>query len=212
LYSLLLETRGKDKAFQNGEDFELNYKLEPWLAVLSKDIPLKAHVHRTDDILTAIRIAKEFDINVTLDHCTEGHIIAEKIKASGFSAIVGPNLVFRNKIECRNSDFKTAGVLAKKGIKVAITTDHPVSLIQYLPICAGLAAKKGLGIMEGLKAITINPAQICGVSSRVGSIEVGKDADIAIFSGNPMEVFTHTVYTIVDGEIVYKIDDLETSD
>lgn len=197
----------KEKAIENGDDFEVEFELEPWIPILEKKIPMKAHVHRTDDILTAIRIAKEFDVNITLDHCTEGHIIAEEILESGFAAIVGPDLASRNKIECQNADFKTAGVLAKKGIKVAITTDHPVSLIQYLPICAGFAAKKGLGIEEGLKAITINAAEICGTANRVGSIQVGKDADIAIFSGNPMEVFTHTVYTIIDGEIVYRIDD-----
>ena len=113
----------------------------------------------------------------------------------------------RNKLEIKNVDFKTPGVLAKKGVKVAITTDHPVTLIQYLPICAGLAAKKGLGVEEGLKAITINAAEICQVDSRVGSLEAGKDADIAIFTGNPMEVFTHTVYTIIDGAVVYQWSD-----
>ena len=103
---------------------------------------------------------------------------------------------------------KTAGVLQKAGIKIAITTDHPVSLIQCLPICAGIAAKEGLGVEEGLKAITINPAEICRVSARVGSLEAGKDADIAIFDGNPMEVFTNCLYTIINGEIVYKADSL----
>ncbi|MDF2821112.1 MAG: amidohydrolase [Clostridiales bacterium] len=207
LYHAVSYKKKKEKAIEKGEDFDFDFKLEPWLAVLNKEIPLKAHVHRTDDILTAIRIAKEFDLNMTLDHCSEGHIIAEEIKASGFPTILGPDLATRNKIECKNADFKIPGVLAKKGIKVAITTDHPVSLIQYLPICAGFAAKKGLSIMEGLKAITINAAEICGVASRVGSLEVGKDADIAIYTGNPMEVFTDTVYTIINGEIVYNIED-----
>ena len=94
-------------------------------------------------------------------------------------------------------------MLAQAGVKVALTTDHPVSLIQYLPLCAGLAAKHGLGVEEGLRAITLYPAQILGVDDRMGSIEVGKDADLAIFDGNPMEVFTHTLYTLVDGEIVF---------
>lgn len=174
------------------------------MPVLNKEIPLKAHVHRTDDILTAIRIAKEFDLNLTLDHCTEGHIIAKEIKESGFYALVGPDLASRNKLEVQNADFKTAGVLTNEGVKVGIISDHPVTLIQYLPLYAGLAAKKGLGVTEGLKAITINPAVICQVDHRVGSLEVGKDADIAIFTGNPMEVFTETVYTIVNGEIVYQ--------
>ena len=104
-------------------------------------------------------------------------------------------------------DFKTAGILAKEGIKVTITTDHPVSRLQYLPVCAGLAVKEGLDMREGLKAITINAAEICNVSDRVGSIEKGKDADIAIFDGNPMEVFTKTLYTIIDGKIVYNYKD-----
>jgi len=160
-------------------------------------------VHSADDILTAIRIAKEFDLRMTLDHCTEGHLIADAIEKSGFPAIVGPSLASRRKPEVQYGDFKTAGVLSKAGVKVAITTDHPVSLIQYLPICAGLAAREGLGIDEALKAITINAAEICNVADRVGSLAPGKDADVAVFSGNPLEVFTKTLYTIIDGEIVY---------
>ncbi|HEX3078534.1 MAG TPA: amidohydrolase [Lachnospiraceae bacterium] len=199
--------QAKMQAMRNGESFKTDYNLECWIPVLEKKIPLKAHVHRTDDIMTAIRIAKEFDLRLTLDHCSEGHIIADEIKESGYPAILGPNMTSRNKIEISNADFKTSGVLASKGVLVAVTTDHPVTLIQYLPICAGLAAKKGLGIEEGLKAITINAAKICGVDDRVGSIEVGKDADIAIFTGNPMETFTHTVYTIINGEIIYKWED-----
>lgn len=198
----------KIDAIKNNQPFKEDFKLEPWLSVLDKKIPLKAHVHRTDDILTVIRIAKEFDLNLTLDHCTEGHLIVDEIIESSFPAIVGPSMASRNKTEVVNADFKTAGILASHGVLVAITTDHPVILIQYLPICAGLAAKKGLGIEEGLKAITINPAIICGVSDQVGSIEIGKDADIAIFTGNPMETFTHTAYTIIDGEIIYNwVDD-----
>lgn len=185
------------------DDFVPDFKKECWMPVLNGEIPLKAHVHRTDDILTAIRIANEFNLKLTLDHCTEGHLIADEIKQSGFPAIVGPSLASRNKIEVQNMDFKTAGILSKKGIKVAVTTDHPVTRIQYLPVCAGFAAKEGLGIEEGLKAITINAAEICNVSHRVGSLEEGKDADIAIFDGNPMETFTNTMYTLINGEVVY---------
>lgn len=197
----------KDRAEQEGEEFLVDFKFESWIPVLEKKIHLKAHVHRADDILTAIRIAKEFDLKLTLDHCTEGHLIAEEIKESGFPAIVGPSLASRNKLETQNADFKTSGVLANKGVVVAVTTDHPVSLVQYLPICAGLAAKNGLGVLGGLKSITINPAIICEVNDRVGSLKVGKDADIAIFNGNPLEVFTHTMYTIINGEIVYTYED-----
>lgn len=198
----------KKAAFDKGESFDEEFRKECWLPVLRKEIPLKAHVHRADDIQTAIRIAKMFDLDLTLDHCTEGHLITEEIRKSGYAAIVGPCLASRNKIEVQYMDFKTAGILHKAGIKVAITTDHPVSLIQCLPLCAGIAAKEGLGIQEGLRSITINPAEICRVSSRVGSIEKGKDADIAIFDGNPMEVFTNCLYTIIDGDIVYKSDSI----
>ena len=199
----------KKNAMENGENFEIIFRKECWLPVINREIPLKAHVHRADDILTAIRIAKEFNLNLTLDHCTEGHLISEEVKESGFPAIVGPSLSIRNKIETQNADFKTAGILHKAGVKVAITTDHPVTRIQDLPICAGFAAREGLGVEEGLKAITINAAEICNVSDRVGSLEVGKDADIAIFDGNPMEVFTKTLYTIIDGEVVYEPKDID---
>lgn len=205
----------KMAAQKNNEEFEQDFEKECWIPVFEKDIPLKAHVHRADDILTAIRIAKHYDLNMTLDHCTEGHLIADEIKKSGFPCIVGPTLSSRNKIEVQYMDFKTAGVLQKAGVKVAITTDHPVSIIQSLPICAGLAAKAGLGIEEGLKAITINAAEICNVSKRVGSLEIGKDADIAIFDGNPMETFTNCLYTIINGEVVYdakKEDELNITD
>lgn len=182
---------------------EESFRMESWLPVLRGEIPLKAHVHRADDILTAIRIAREYGIRMTLDHCTEGHLIADEIAESGFPVIVGPDLTSRSKLEIQNMSFKTAGVLERAGVKTAIMTDHPVSLIQYLPICAGLSVKYGLSDEGALRAITIHAAQICGVEHRVGSLEPGKDADIAIFSGNPMEVFTKTKYTIVDGEIVY---------
>ncbi|MBC8580704.1 amidohydrolase [Zhenhengia yiwuensis] len=194
----------KEKALAKGEDFTEDFKQEAWLPVLNQEIPLKAHAHRSDDILTAIRIGKEFNLHMTLDHCSEGHFIPEYVAASSYPAIIGPTLTRRSKIEVQNKTFKTPGIVHKAGTLVALTTDHPVIPVQYLSKCAGLAAKEGLGIEEGLKAITINAATICGVADRVGSLEVGKDADIAIFSGNPMEIFTDTLYTIIDGQIVYK--------
>lgn len=193
------------KAVSSARKEEFRY--ECWIPVFNKEIPLKAHAHRVDDIYTAIRIAKEFDLDLTLDHCSEGHLIAEELAREGYPAIVGPDLTCRNKIEVQNMTFKTPGLLQKAGVLIAITTDHPVSQIAHLPLCAGLAVKAGLPMEEGYKAITINPAQICGVSHRVGSLEIGKDADIAIFDGNPMEVFTNTLYTIINGEIVYDAKD-----
>ena len=179
-------------------------KLEALIPVLKREIPLKAHAHAAEDLFTALRIAKEFDLNLTIDHCTEGHLIADEIADSGYPVIVGPDLTSRSKLEIQNMSFKTAGVLEKAGIKVAIMTDHPVSLIRYLPLCAGLSVKQGLSMEGGLRAISIHAAEICGVAERVGSLEAGKDADIAVFSGNPMEVFTKTLYTIIGGEIVYE--------
>ena len=197
----------KQKAQEKGEDFQEDFTRECWIPVLRREIPLKAHVHRVDDIFTAIRIAREFGLDMTLDHCSEGHLIAEELAAEGYPAIVGPDLTSRNKIEVQNVAFKTAGVLARAGALVAITTDHPVSQIQTLPLCAGMAVKSGLPMEEGLRAITVNAARICGVSDRMGTLEPGKDADIAIFSGNPMEVFTRTLYTIIDGRVVYEAED-----
>lgn len=182
---------------------EQDFRYECWLPVLYGEIPLKAHVHRADDILTAVRIANEFHLSMTLDHCSEGHLIAKEVKESGFPAIVGPDLASRNKIEVQNMAFKTVGILNQEGVTTAITTDHPVSLIQSLPICAGLAVKAGMKEEEALRSITIYAARICRVDDRVGSLKVGKDADIAIFSGNPMEIATKTMCTIIDGEVIY---------
>ncbi|MBO5858139.1 MAG: amidohydrolase [Clostridia bacterium] len=190
--------------FRNEDSGEKDFNLECYRDLFEKKIPLKAHVHRADDIFTAIRIANEFNLELTLDHCTEGHLIAEKIAESGFSAIVGPSLASRNKKEVGQSDFKTAGVLKKSGVTVALTTDHPVSRIQYLPLCAALAAKEGLGEYNALRAITIDAAKICGVSDRVGSLKEGKDADIVIFDGNPLEIKTNVEITIIDGKIVWQ--------
>lgn len=213
--ALLREELTKAQAYRekreknSGEEKDFRY--ECWLPVLRGEIPLKAHAHRADDILTAVRIAREFHLRMTLDHCSEGHLIMEELKAAGFPAIVGPDMASRNKIEVQNMAFKTAGLLSEHGILTAVTTDHPVSKIQFLPVCAGLAVKAGMSQEEGLRSITINAAKICGVDERVGSLAQGKDADIAIFTGNPTEVFTRTLYTLIDGEIVYSAKESDTS-
>jgi imidazolonepropionase-like amidohydrolase len=187
---------------ENDEPFD--FQKECWRPVFEGKIPLKAHAHRADDIQTAIRIAKEFGLGMTLDHCSEGHFITEVIKESGFPAIVGPDLASRNKIEVKNMAFKTAGILAKGGVMVAITTDHPVSQIASLPFCAALAVKNGMPMEEGLKAITINAAKICRVEKWVGSLTPGKYADIVIYKGHPMDLFSKVAMTMIKGEIVYK--------
>lgn len=182
------------------------FGMECYRPLFEGKIPLKAHVHRTDDIFTAIRIAREFGVGLTLDHCTEGHLIADAVAESGFPAIVGPSLASRSKNEVNNSDFKTAGVLAKAGVLVALTTDHPVSRIQYLPLCAALAAKEGLGEEEALRAITLNAARICRVDKRLGSLRAGKDADIVLLDGSPLRIATCVQMTLIDGQAVYKKD------
>ncbi len=213
--ALLREELTKAQAYRKKQEKnsgeEKDFRYECWLPVLRGEIPLKAHAHRADDILTAVRIAREFHLRMTLDHCSEGHLIMEELKTAGFPAIVGPDMASRNKIEVQNMAFKTAGLLSEHGILTAVTTDHPVSKIQFLPVCAGLAVKAGMSPEEGLRSITINAAKICGVDERVGSLAPGKDADIAIFTGNPTEVFTRTLYTLIDGEIVYSAKESDTS-
>lgn len=205
----LFNAKEYQKKRDTDKNAEKDFRYECWIPVLEGRIPLKAHVHRADDILTAIRIAREFGLSMTLDHCSEGHLIAEEIKMSGFPAIVGPDMASRNKIEVQNMAFKTVGILNQAGVCTAIMTDHPVSMIQFLPICAGLAVKSGLPAKEGLRSITINAAKICGVADRVGSLEVGKDGDVVIFDGNPMEVFTRALCTIIEGKIVYHDENMD---
>ncbi len=191
------------EAEKNG-GIQRQFSMECYRELFEGRIPLKAHVHRADDILTAIRIANEFSLGLTLDHCTEGDLIAEEIAQSGFPAIVGPSLASRSKNEVSHSDFKTAGRLKKAGVLVALTTDHPVSRIQYLPLCAALAAKEGMGEAEALRAITINAARICRVDQRLGSLAVDKDADLTVFDGSPLEIASSARVTVMNGEIVYQ--------
>ncbi len=179
-------------------------KWESLLPVLNNEIPLKAHAHRADDIMTAIRIAEEFKLRITLDHCTEGHLIADLLAARGYPAIIGPSFGDRSKVELRNLTFETPGILSKAGVKVAIMTDAPVIPLQYLPLCAKLAVRNGMEPEEALKAITINPAEIVGLSQRVGSLEVGKDADLVVFDQNPLAFETNIMIVFVNGQKVYR--------
>ncbi len=179
-------------------------KMEALIPVITKEIPLKAHAHRADDILTAIRIAKEFDVRITLEHCTEGHIIAHHIKDEGLSAVVGPSFGERSKFELKNMTFDTPGILSKAGVKVAIMTDHPVIPVKHLNLCAALSVKAGMDEEEALKAITINAAEIMEIEDRVGSIKEGKDADLVIWEGHPFDLKSKAICTIINGEIVNK--------
>ena len=181
---------------------KFDMKLEALIPVLKGEIPLKAHAHRADDICTAIRIAKEFGVKMTLEHCTEGHLIPEVVARSGFPAAVGPNLTNASKIELVNKSFETPGVLARAGVQVSIITDNPVIPQSYLPLCAGLAVKAGMDPFAALQAITINPAKHLGIADRVGSLEVGKDGDVVIVNGDPMVSDSTITAVLVNGEKV----------
>lgn len=177
-------------------------KLEALIPVLKKEIPLKAHAHRADDIFTAIRVAKECDVDLTLEHVTDGSLIVEELAAENYPVAVGPSFGHATKLELINKSFETPGLLAKAGCQVSIITDSPVIPQQYLALCAGLAVQSGMDEFDALKAITINPAKHIGVADRVGSLEVGKDADIVIADGSPLVSTTKIWKVLIDGKIV----------
>ena len=177
-----------------------DFKCEAMIPVLKKEIPLKLHAHQANDILTAIRLAKEFDVLLTIEHVTEGHLIADKLAGCPYPLAVGPTLTHASKFELQNKSWETPGVLAAKGCKVSIVTDSPVVPQEYLPLCAGLAVKGGMDEFEALKAITINPANQIGIADRVGSLEVGKDADIVLVDGNPMVSDSVVKTVFIDGK------------
>ncbi len=184
---------------------EVDLKLEALVPVIKGEIPLRAHAHRADDIATAVRIAEEFGVEISWEHATEGHRIAEWIAEKGVPAVWGPSLGSRGKWEMRELGFDTPRILHEAGVKLAIQTDATGSNIRHLPIAAGMAVKHGLPYEEALRAITINPAEILGVADRVGSIEKGKDADLRILDGDPLELRTKVEMVLIDGEIVHRV-------
>ncbi|GAA0126786.1 amidohydrolase [Clostridium sp. CTA-19] len=182
---------------------EFDMKMEALAKVIKGELPLKAHAHRADDILSAIRIAKEFDLDLSLEHCTEGHLIVDYLKNENLKGvIVGPTLSDRSKVELQNLTFKTPTLLNHAGIKISIMTDHPVIPLQYLPICAALAAREGMDDEEALRSITINPAKTLDIHHRVGSIEKNKDADIVIYNGHPFDLRNKVKFVMINGEII----------
>ena len=206
--SMLRELLFKAKRYCDDKDAGKNpgfdMKLEAMIPVIKGEIPLKAHCHRADDILTIIRIAKEFGLKLTLDHCTEGALIAEELGKEGYPALVGPTFGFSGKNETSNKNFATPAILHKAGVPICIITDHDVLPQESLSLCAAWAVDAGLDMEEGWRAITINPAKVIGIADRVGSLEVGKDADIAIWTANPMTTIgAHAYMTIIDGKVVY---------
>ena len=204
LRELLFKARDYQQAKDAGEKPKFDMKLEAMLPVMRGQIPLKAHAHRADDIFTSIRIAKEFGLKLTLDHCTEGALIADELAEENYPAFVGPTFGNKSKPELTNKTYATAGVLHNAGVTVCITTDAPVITLENLPMCAGFAARAGLPTEEAWRAITITPARVLGIEDRVGSLEVGKDADVVIWTDDPLTYIGGGAWmTIVDGKIVY---------
>jgi len=192
------ESAGDDLSKRPGFDM----KMEALIPVLKGQIPLKAHAHACEDIFTALRIAKEFGVKITLEHVTEGHLIAEELAAENVPVAVGPSLTNASKFELRNKTFDTPGVLSKAGLKVSIITDAPVIPQEYLPLCAGLAVKHGMDPFAALQAITINPAIHGGIADRVGSIEEGKDADLVLCKNSPFDTDAGIEAVFIDGKKV----------
>lgn len=180
----------------------LDMKSEALIPVLKGEMPLKAHAHTTEDMFTALRIAKEFNVKITLEHVTEGHLIVEELVKENVPLAVGPTLTDASKYELRNKSWETPGVLAKAGCQVAIITDAPVIPQEHLPLCAGLAVRAGMDPFAALQAITINAAKHAGIADHVGSLEIGKDADIVITDGSPFEVSTTIKCVLIDGKLI----------
>lgn len=205
LRELLFKTKRYLEDKENGKNPGFDMKLEAMISVIKGEIPLKAHAHRADDVFTAIRIAKEFGVKMTLDHCTDGELIADELAKEGLPAFVGPSFGSKTKIELKNKSFTTPAKLHEAGVSISIITDSPVIPQQHLPMCAGLAANAGLPYEQAWKAITVYPAQQIGIADRVGSLEPGKDGDVVIWQADPLTtVGACAAVTIVDGKIVYQ--------
>ena len=207
LRELLFKTQEYDAKLKAAENDPakkpaFDFKLESMLPVIRKEIPIKVHAHRADDMFTALRIAKEFDLKITLEHVTDGSLIVDELAKENVMLAVGPSFGHRTKFELKNKSFKTPGDLANAGCHVSIITDAPVIPQQYLRLCAGLAVNEGMKEFDALKAITINAAEHAGVADRVGSLEVGKDADIVLMDGCLFESQSKVLATYIDGKKV----------
>ena len=183
---------------------DFNLKKEALAMVLRRELPLKMHAHRADDILTAIRLAEEFNLRASVEHCTEGYLIADELRKANVGVILGPLLTDRGKPELKNLTMKAPAILHRAGVKFALMTDHGVIPEPYLPVEAGLCVREGLPEMEAMRAITIHAAGVLGLEERLGSLAPGKDADVVLFDGHPLETRTHASLVIVNGNIAYE--------
>lgn len=204
LREMLFKAQEYDRRLRAAGDDEsklppFDMKLNALLPVIRGEIPLKAHAHQADDMFTAIRIAKEFGVRLTLEHCTEGHLVADLLAAEHIPMAVGPTFGNASKYELRKKTWETPAILDKAGCTISIITDAPVTPLKYLPLCAGFAVHAGLDPFHALQAITINPARHIGIQERVGSIEVGKDADLVVMDGSCFEISTSVAHVYING-------------
>ncbi|GAA0320450.1 amidohydrolase [Bacillus carboniphilus] len=199
IMGMLREAFYKAQAEGNPEDV----RVAPILMALNREIPVRMHAHRADDIISAVRFAEEFNLDLRIEHCTEGHLIVDELP-KGLQVSVGPTMTRRSKVELKNKNWYTYQSLCDHGVQVSITTDHPYTPIQYLNVCAALAVREGLSAQKALEGITITPARNLGVSNRVGSIEIGKDADVVLWNDHPFSFLAKPTMTVIDGEIVFQ--------
>lgn len=199
--------RDKKNAETDPESYdepEFEVKSDALLPLFRKEVPAHFHVHRADDIFTAVRIADEFDLDYVLVHATDAHLVYDELAGERLKGILsGPILTDRSKPELKNQTPKAPGILSKNGIPTAIITDHPETPVQYLLLCAAVAVRSGMDREEALRAVTITPAKICGIDNRVGSLEAGKDADIVIYSGDPLDITNRPLLVIADGKTCF---------
>jgi imidazolonepropionase-like amidohydrolase len=193
-------------ASAEGKPFSRDRTSETLLRVLSRELPWCQHAHRADDIATALRLADEFGYRLVVNHGTEGHLLADLLAERDVPVIVGPLFTARSKIELRQRSLRTPGILARAGVRVAITTDHPVVPIHFLVHQATLAVKEGLDRGEALRTLTVNPAAMLGLDDRVGTLRPGTDGDLVIWSGDPLDVFSRALRVFVRGRQVYEWD------
>lgn len=202
--AILREALARAQDYLKKECPDRDLKMEALARVLKKEIPLRVHAHRADDIMTAVRIAGEFGVNLVIEHCTEGHLIASQLAERGIPAVIGPVITNRAKVEMQGLTLETARVLAGAGVRFAIMTDHPVVPIQYLAASAALVVKGGLSVDRALEAITIDAAGILGLEKRLGSIEQGKDADIVVMDRHPLDIFSRVEQVYINGKKAFQ--------
>lgn len=200
IMGMLREAFYKAKFCDESEDFRsISIK-----KALRREIPVRIHAHRADDIMSAIRFAEEFDLDYRIEHCTEGHLIADELKEKHAKVCVGPTLTRKSKIELKNKSWSTYQALSEKGVEVSITTDHPYTPIQYLNICASIAVREGFDEQKALEGITITAARNLRIDDILGSIEIGKNADLVVWNHHPFHYLSKPLITMIDGNIVYK--------